>query len=1462
MAIFNMSNGGGESFDYKVIISEEKPTPIGNKNILWIKDNLTNLNPYDKSIQPQISVTLFPNAYKDATTTVVTSQFVDEYVIYLNKKETKSLFYYNINSSKRNVLLRVPKKYNDIYQEITIGLLANDTTLVEGEKVYDVTILKPNPDEDNVYYLTSEDIGNIIYKINKQDDTDVYIEFNEDSLTTDEGNSYKQMLVNYNTENTTAPKYSHHASTIPTTVTANFSATYGDIKKNIVIADNTKTINSAYIITEPSKYYKIFNKGNSNFKLFTIDTYPSYNTSGLPEEGCEGKIISVDESNVSNTYTIVSGEKYPNICFSWNISEEMPVIEDYTYGYTIKLAYDLNHLSKNYTGYYIDNFEPTDLKLNTTDKKVWIWFLSGNNVDINFKTTKSKTKQHFTSIKSALIYLHLKDNPNEFLYFLKGGFYNKETGLWSDFIEDSSTNNDFIQLIEGNLQNLNNNQISKVANYAFYNYNSLQSVNLENCTWLGTSAFQNCTSLQNVNLPNWDDARVQYLIKSTTDSSPFAGCTQITSANIGFTAICGASDMSTTITVTKNYHTTGYSPFNSARLTLSNLALPRCSLINSSAFAYYTSLNKLSFGTSVDIGKHGFLSCGNLEIINGANNIQFIRMEAFKDCIKLDNINLNGISWINTGAFSNCTTLTTIGSMPALEWIGSSAFYNTNISSFIAPNCIHFSQNSTSLTVLNGLTIAKTPFNNCSNLQNIEIGISCGTKPYNLPAIFIGDNFPILNSLKLPNISYLTAVTAANASKAAYGCFRNLSYISYVELSNELYTIENAAFKNCAILNQDTKKIALLNGQNQYEYLYEIKDGIYIYGDKNEEGVWIYNPNYIQYEPDSIDISSYNLKQYENEDSSYYNIIYKNNNEMDILYTYTTKKDENENIKILGSDNNYYDIYVEDSNFNMELKFEFSPNRKYQIKLSNPLSYHQAEGKYAQAYDEWGQLKFEIINNYDEETGKPIYDITSNPVYDYERPLYDLTRPVIYEAEYIDEYLYEKELDENENPILDDSGQFKYISLENQYYGLKYVNRQIKDPYTGENIPLTEGLNAPNIHTIGVRAFQNCSNLQEFYMNPIENIGTILSSAFLNCVNLNIISAPKCTEAQINAFNTCNNITTINLSQATLKDGTNNANLQTFFNPLIDEQNTPTFNYLKEIILNNVEEIPQSCFKNYLNLDTASFSNCITINNDAFINTKFKYINSINSDYEIIPSNINIPNVITINDNAFQSCTELLGGQLLKVINIGDNCFANCGALKEINDILDLNNDDMHEILYLNSIEIIGNQAFKECYTFYNDGNSTGLEKVVIPSSVRNIGEQAFIGCNKLTNLSFKIAVDKDDETEEYITTLNILSNAFYNCPITSVTIPPQTRKINNGAFVFNRESPYTIDLTEFDDPLNKITLEDIPNSQNYENHAFAQFYNGSVSSDYDVTIIVKNDTILEQLKQDPKWKHYSIKSL
>ena len=160
-------------------------------------------------------------------------------------------------------------------------------------------------------------------------------------------------------------------------------------------------------------------------------------------------------------------------------------------------------------------------------------------------------------------------------------------------------------------------------------------------------------------------------------------------------------------------------------------------------------------------------------------------------------------------------------------------------------------------------------------------------------------------------------------------------------------------------------------------------------------------------------------------------------------------------------------------------------------------------------------------------------------------------------------------------------------------------------------------------------------------------------------------------------------------------------------------------------------------------------------------------------------ANITIPNsVTTIGEYAFYKCSGLTSVMIPdSVTSIGVSAFENCSNLTSVT--------------IPNSVTSIGDYAFSCC---------SGLTSVTIPNSVTSIGDWAFEYCRALTynvkeNLNY-LGNSKNPYlylvgvTSQSITAANIDNNckligcdAFYNCSVTSITIPNSVTYIGSLAF-------------------------------------------------------------------------------
>lgn len=375
--------------------------------------------------------------------------------------------------------------------------------------------------------------------------------------------------------------------------------------------------------------------------------------------------------------------------------------------------------------------------------------------------------------------------------------------------------------------------------------------------------------------------------------------------------------------------------------------------------------------------------------------------------------------------------------------------------------------------------------------------------------------------------------------------------------------------------------------------------------------------------------------------------------------------------------------------------------------------------------------------------------------------------------------------------------------------GNDYQITSIGNDVFKSNTSLTKVTILSNITTIGLRAFEYCSNLQEVMMYdgvttlsdsgddygifrecsklgkitlsnnittiprgcfygcyPLKEIElptsltTINATAFYNCRSLASITIPKTvTSLGGSIFGQCYSLSQIVVdSENTTFDSRNNCNciIQKSNNQLLYGSSLAT-------IPNTVTSIGANAFDQRKGLTSITIPSSVTsIGQYAFNNTSL--------------ASITIPNSVTsIGNYAFQNCKYMtqvtfssgssaltLGNGVFygtnlasvtipsRVSSIGTNCFDSCKSLATVT-------------ISANISGAIPNYLFQNC---------SALKSVTIPSNATSIGSYAFNGCTSLTAISIP----------SNVTTIN--SNAYNGCVnLVTVDIPSTVTDIKANAF-------------------------------------------------------------------------------
>jgi len=324
------------------------------------------------------------------------------------------------------------------------------------------------------------------------------------------------------------------------------------------------------------------------------------------------------------------------------------------------------------------------------------------------------------------------------------------------------------------------------------------------------------------------------------------------------------------------------------------------------------------------------------------------------------------------------------------------------------------------------------------------------------------------------------------------------------------------------------------------------------------------------------------------------------------------------------------------------------------------------------------------------------------------------------------------------------------------------------------------------VTSIGNYTFYNCTSLTNItILGDITSIGDV---AFGYCKSLESITLPKSvTNIGDYAFYNCENLTslTISESETSIK---------------ISESETSIGNYafsgctsLTSITIpENVTSIGKNAFEYCTSLTSITISeNVVSIGDSAFSSC----------------DNLNTLHIATsvksIGKNAFEFCTSLTNvyykGNIINWLGIN---FINWYSTPMYHDaklyMLNENNEfcELTSITIPESVTSIGN------YTFYN---FTSLTSITIPDSVTSIGNYAFYNCKNLTNAYYKgditdwLSINFNDENSNPMCNdakLYMLNENNELCEVTSITIPDGVRSIGNYAF-YNCTSLINITISE-----------------------------------------------------------------
>ena len=353
------------------------------------------------------------------------------------------------------------------------------------------------------------------------------------------------------------------------------------------------------------------------------------------------------------------------------------------------------------------------------------------------------------------------------------------------------------------------NSVNTIGYSAFYNCSGLTNLSIGNAvtTINNNSSFYGCSGLENISVasdnPNFDSRYNCNAIIETATNTLIVGSNQTVIPNgvttIGYSAFQGRTGL-TSIDIPSTVTTIRNSAFRDC-INLSDVNIPNSvTFIGMYAFdntawmnaqtegliyagqVAYKYLGTMPEGTEITlregttgIASGAFYECTGLTSINMPNTLTTIGDYAFCGCTGLTNVDIpNSVTSIGSDAFERCTALTSVTLPNSITSISSNMFLDcTGLTSIIIPKSI--------------TTIGSSAFGRCTSLTDIEI-------PYSVTTI---GNSAFYGCTGLTSVVIPYSVTTID-SYAFSGC----TGLTSVVIPYFVTTIGNCAFENCDALRE------------------------------------------------------------------------------------------------------------------------------------------------------------------------------------------------------------------------------------------------------------------------------------------------------------------------------------------------------------------------------------------------------------------------------------------------------------------------------------------------------------------------------------------------------------------------------------------------------------------------------------------------------------------------------------